>query len=784
MWDGSVCCSFAAADAAAAEVAMNLYAIQMAQPAAIQLLWCLLLFFGLSIALESWRRRQEQQLYASSSIAETLINRRPHRQKIAYLIALALVWTAATAALMGPQGNPRYPTTTSHNEKTLEATRAHPQQVAIVIDASASMLVTDTRTGVSRLAYAKELADAIVNNLPGGISVSLYAFTSQVIRISPPTNDYSFIQMMLEQITINEAETSGTAFTPLIKWIDKLDKEHQQLTSFIILSDGGDNSLETLSEQQQAKYIAQLTANTNPNLWQNTQLLTVGIGSQMGGKIPGIFDKGKSVNSALYEQLLKTLALQSKGKYWTANDFAPLLLVQQVIQAIANQATAAITKEQAEQIYTSGSVEPIFDDYFQQPLSLAILSMICSWAIPLYRYKRVKQSSFAAVIALLSVAGSSCGKGPSHETTTTKEQQLIAQELRYGAAADALEDLAGAQSRYTTLLQYDLSAVERAMVLYNCAILAIRQQQWTLGADYTLRAFSSLQGVEDPPKLLKQRLYATFGLIRLNQAITVLKQQNNREMDFAKAALLYRGAKESLNNAHTLECTMGTEAGEGDCKKSPNYLDLESSLHELVKKLQSEYERYSKPPSPSKKQPIAISPQQLTEAIVQTQGYATAYHTLQTVLDEEDITSRSKNQELQKHSIELQQTFAPVTIRWQRAQYDSMGTSGKNICFKQPWDSIFPKAEQGWLAGNAALQLLEKNEKSDTALWRQWESWDAWNHVLQSLQNDKNNNIQNSSTEQTPTSSTFTQALRNLEAMQKEEFSGQEQPPIPQDSKW
>ncbi len=119
------------------------------------------------------------------------------------IIALIIV------ALMDPRGNPHYLSTQKKLEKPVK-------EVIILIDASASMLVNDSRTGQTRFDIAKDIAQQTIEHLAGN-SISLDAFTSTLVPLSPPTFDLLFIHLMLNELQINEGDLQGHRYSLLLR---------------------------------------------------------------------------------------------------------------------------------------------------------------------------------------------------------------------------------------------------------------------------------------------------------------------------------------------------------------------------------------------------------------------------------------------------------------------------------------------------------------------------------------------------------------------------------------
>ncbi len=354
----------------------------------------MLLFIVPAILLGSWmlfeyRRQALHQLAEPSILLQTLL---PRSTAVywAKSVALALVWTLCTVALMQPQGNAHYPEENlaafpqkqPQTPEQLVQLRRRAHEVILLVDASASMATTDTRPGVSRLDYAKDIADQIIGRFDGQ-SASLYAFTAAVTQMSPETWDYIFLRLMLREIHINEGETPGTnIFEALANIRDQNFKTPApKLKTLILLSDGGDTRIESLSGQPRRQAIQTLVALLGDPQTLNLRVYTIGLGSRQGAVIPEITYEGRPVHSVLQEDLMRELARRGRGVYYNANENTALSIAQDL--AIAMQQDPPFL-EAATALKTLGAQEgkqKVYDAYYQIPLGLALvlLAFIILW---------------------------------------------------------------------------------------------------------------------------------------------------------------------------------------------------------------------------------------------------------------------------------------------------------------------------------------------------------------------------------------------------------------------
>lgn len=338
-------------------------------PAAAYLLLVLPLFLLLLWNL-FWYRHKTLQPFG-----ESLIPRSPAIYWCKCL-ALMLAWTGATFALMGPRGNGHYPV--GPHKTGSQMNRRVAQELILLVDCSGSMAVADSRSGMTRLDYAKDIADQIVSKLTGE-AVSLNAFTSEVTSLSPATMDYLFVRLMLRQMRINEGDSAGTNLVKALK------EMHQQMLSMppgrlkrlVLMSDGGDTALEALSDQEREKEIA--TVLNEFDAIKQLHIDAIGMGSSKGGVVPDVTFEGRPVYSALESELMRRLARRTGGQYIEANAATAPEIADQLIARLQQDASQA---EGEERMPSSQSRTLLYDRYFQIPLALSLLLLFFALGWP------------------------------------------------------------------------------------------------------------------------------------------------------------------------------------------------------------------------------------------------------------------------------------------------------------------------------------------------------------------------------------------------------------------
>lgn len=321
--------------------------------------------------------------FAEATVLNAILIPRSRYNYWAKTTALSLAWIFAVIALMEPRGNGRYPLQESLSD-TLKKPISHQNQAVIqrkahdilfLIDASASMEVNDTRTGQTRLEFAKDIVDQVISNLKGE-NVALVAFTSDTTTLSPPTMDYMYVRLMLRHMHINEGNIAGTNILKAISEMHDAYYTHlsTKLKTLVILTDGGDTMLEELKGNERQGYIQKMLGLLKNAQDNHLRVFTVGMGSEQGKTIPGIEYQGKPVVSSLDEDLLTEISKAGGGQEYFANHWTAMDLAQELTEKIENEhADLQEYKVKTWGMSKSSEDNLVYDLFYQFPLGLCIV---------------------------------------------------------------------------------------------------------------------------------------------------------------------------------------------------------------------------------------------------------------------------------------------------------------------------------------------------------------------------------------------------------------------------
>lgn len=411
-------------------------------------------------------------------------------QSLFFLIA----WLAAMLALMQPLANGHYPE--GQQPKAAEQKLRRPaHEVVFLVDASSSMETADMHNGQTRLQYVKQLADEIVSELDGE-QVSLYAFTSGLAALSPPTLDYLFVRLMLDQLSLNEDGFSGTDFYTILIELRKrlLQTPLSMLKTVVIFSDGGDTAIEAAAEGEKPAVTSALLKLAAHYLKLNARIYTVGMGSAQGGEVPNIIYEGKPVVSRLNESLLKQIATAGHGKYVNANRET----VINSARLLADEFNALSTGAQGQDIshlVMPGEENLIYDHYFQVPLALAIAALLLAMYIP---DARKAVPIWVGLLAMSSIHA---------DGVRTAEVWLEASQ--HAKAIEVVELLSNPK----------LAEWQNQTLIYNKGTIFLAQGNW----EEAISTFSAIPLTGDPPPVL-------LASIKLNLGIALLEKGRSLQL--------------------------------------------------------------------------------------------------------------------------------------------------------------------------------------------------------------------------------------------------------------
>jgi len=220
------------------------------------------------------------------------------------LIMRTLYFTLFIVALLGP----------SFGETTREI-RSVGKDIMVAVDLSESMNASDIAP--TRLEKVKFELKKIVEEF-GSDRIGLVIFSSEAFMQCPLTYDQNALFLFIETLHTGLVPNAGTDFGPALGMaLEKLEDDdgailEQKSKVILLISDGEDFGDETPSMADKVKE-------------RGIRLYTLGVGTERGSKIntrQGFKkdDNGNDVITKLNAKSLKTLAADTRGKYFEINE--------------------------------------------------------------------------------------------------------------------------------------------------------------------------------------------------------------------------------------------------------------------------------------------------------------------------------------------------------------------------------------------------------------------------------------------------------------------------------
>lgn len=308
-----------------------------------------------------------------SKLGDSEVRRQSHEHSVSTLkwrlcfLSLAGIWTILT--LMDPFED----LTTKSRSATSEQLLARMnQEIWLILDMSASMGVRDEEGGETRFDVAKKTAEELLRLLPGR-PVRLYTFTSHTDLLVPLTWDHLFVQLTLQNLSLDPNHPGGTDFATLFDTLGQALKQHRFYanSALVLLTDGGDTAWESAQGEAQQKRLHTLRALLPKD---HTTLFAVGLGSPQGGVVPDVVYEGQSVHSSLDRTLLSALITPSDRLFFSQTH-SPYQLAKELKEGIDR----TLSYETEKQHLPTLSIQ---NPRFILPLTLAILSLLAALLIP------------------------------------------------------------------------------------------------------------------------------------------------------------------------------------------------------------------------------------------------------------------------------------------------------------------------------------------------------------------------------------------------------------------
>lgn len=203
--------------------------------------------------------------------------------------------------------------------------------IILVLDASSSMRAEDFRP--NRFQAARDVAGSFVE---GRVSdrVGLVVFAAEAYTQVPLTLDYGFLQRMLERVRIGVVEDGTAVGTALATSVNRLKETEADSKVAILLTDGRNNRGEV--DPVTAAEIAST---------MDVRVYAIGVGASENDVAEQRLEEQQSGEGGVDEQMLRTVAQTTGGRYFSASS-------KQALKRIYDEIDELEKTEVDERVYT------------------------------------------------------------------------------------------------------------------------------------------------------------------------------------------------------------------------------------------------------------------------------------------------------------------------------------------------------------------------------------------------------------------------------------------------
>ncbi|HWD93714.1 MAG TPA: VWA domain-containing protein [Verrucomicrobiae bacterium] len=472
-----------------------------------QILWLLLVFPPALLVFFWWSWRTRQKLMAqfiqSRLLPGLIAGVSGTRQKIraALLIAAAVF---IILALARPQWG-------YYQEEVAQ----RGLDIVVAIDTSKSMLASDIAP--NRLTRAKLAALGLMQQAQSD-RLGLVAFAGSAFLECPLTFDDSAFEQSVEALDVNSISEGGTSLSEAIKTAAQAFKEGDNYKVLVLITDGEDNDTDAGATQA-----AQAAAK------DGLRIFTVGIGTAAGELLqikdangnPGYIrdDQGNVVKSHLNEPLLKQIAADSGGSYYSLSG-------ANTMDALYERSLAPLPKSDAKGQWLKQPYER-----YHWFLAIAVLLLIAEMFFP-ERYPAAHRDSKNQLPR--------SGTGAAPATVATLLILMCISTSALASPASALRDykagkFADAQKEFERLAETNSAD---ARLIFDAGDAAYRATNY----DEALKCFTA--ALASPDVKLQQKAYFNIGNTQYRQG------ESAKDLDGVEEQ--WQQAVKSFQNAVTL----------------------------------------------------------------------------------------------------------------------------------------------------------------------------------------------------------------------------------------
>ncbi|MCE5294119.1 MAG: VWA domain-containing protein [Chlamydiales bacterium] len=258
-------------------------------------------------------------------------------------------------------------------------------EIAFVLDVSASMNATDTSDGSSRLEKAKEIIGTLIEDL-GGINCSLIAFGGNCQTVVPDTLDYLYFRILMEAEGVNDTGEAGTNLLAMVDAIKAkyVNSPYKKTVQIVLLTDGEDTGFLAMDAQAASDAENTLIEHLGSTVSDSLEWEVIGLGTDAGAVVPDITYEGKPVTSQMKRQLLERMAVAGHGHFYADVDMPITEVCDDILASVAG--SGSLQNGSRDSTVSTFAPKLTFETIFL--LVCAIIFILASIILPQYEKKR------------------------------------------------------------------------------------------------------------------------------------------------------------------------------------------------------------------------------------------------------------------------------------------------------------------------------------------------------------------------------------------------------------
>lgn len=300
-----------------------------------------------------WRKAKTLRILASNEMLKKINTSVSLKKQIFKALLLIAAFISIVAALTEPKWNPKS-----------QQIKRKGRDIAILLDTSRSMLAEDIKP--SRLERSKIAISDLLETLKGD-RVAILTFAGNSTIKCPLTQDYSFIRMVLADISTESTSRGGTMIGDAIRKATQevFDRQSREYKDIVLITDGEDHESFPVEAAKKAGI-------------EGIRIIAIGLGDEdQGSRIPitgpngertFLKYKGQEVWSKVDGDTLREIVYATEGgKYLSVKPGTTLDLGEIYEDLIAS----------AEKRELESATMMTYDEKFQIFVALGIVLIIC-----------------------------------------------------------------------------------------------------------------------------------------------------------------------------------------------------------------------------------------------------------------------------------------------------------------------------------------------------------------------------------------------------------------------